>query len=398
MYNNNLSYININDFDYPLTEGQIAQFALEPRDSSKLLVYHSKEGQIQESVFNSIIDFVPSNATFYFNNAKVIPARVFLKNENNAKIELFLIKPLNKDYQQAMSALGSIQWECLIGNKKKWKNTEVLKLNVNGNIVEFEQFNDNVVNIKWDFDLPFVSLLTEIGKMPLPPYIKRDSSLNDENRYQTIYSKVQGSVAAPTAGLHFTDNVLRDIENKTKGKRELTLHVGAGTFLPVKVQNAMEHTMHDEHFSVDIHTIKQIIDDDYIIAVGTTSVRVLESLYWCGVNVLKNIQNPFIINQFVANQKHSETLPTVKNALMALIEYMDLKNINILNGVTSIMIVPGYDFIIVKGLVTNFHQPKSTLLLLISAFVNQNWKEIYQYAINHQFRFLSYGDSSLLLR
>ncbi len=391
-------FIDINAFDYPLLESQIAQFALEPRDSSKLLIYKVDDQKIKEDVFKNLTENVPNNASFYFNNAKVIPARIFLTTVTGAKIEVFLLKPFDKDYQQAMSALHSIKWECMIGNKKKWKNDEILTLNLNGNLVEFELVNDKIVEIKWSLDLAFVSLLTEIGKIPLPPYIKRLSNEHDETRYQTVYSKIEGSVAAPTAGLHFTDAVLESINKKTQGIRELTLHVGAGTFLPVKVQNAIEHNMHEEHFSINIITIKQLLYDEYVIAVGTTSVRVIESLYWCGLNVINETVNPFCIDQFVAFNEDSKVLPDYKVVLTALIKYLENENKEQLIGITSIMIFPGYEFKIVRGLVTNFHQPKSTLLLLISAFVNQNWKQIYQYALRHQFRFLSYGDSSILLR
>jgi S-adenosylmethionine:tRNA ribosyltransferase-isomerase len=391
-------FIDINAFDYPLAESQIAQFALEPRDSSKLLIYQVNEQSIKEDVFRNLTENVPKNASFYFNNAKVIPARIFLTTSTGAKIEVFLLKPFDKDYQQAMSALHSIKWECMIGNKKKWKESEVLTLNLNDNLVHFELIDETIVEIKWSFELPFVSLLTEIGKIPLPPYIKRLSNEHDETRYQTVYSKIEGSVAAPTAGLHFTESVLESIDKRTQGKRELTLHVGAGTFLPVKVQNAIEHTMHEEHFSVEISTIKQLLNDDYVIAVGTTSVRVLESLYWCGVNVINKTENPFCIDQFAAFNEGDKIMPDYKTVLSSLVQFLEAENKAQLIGITSIMIFPGYDFKIVKGLVTNFHQPKSTLILLISAFVNQNWKGIYQYALENQFRFLSYGDSSILLR
>jgi S-adenosylmethionine:tRNA ribosyltransferase-isomerase len=391
-------FIDINAFDYPLAESQIAQFALEPRDSSKLLIYQVNDQSIKEDVFRNLTENVPENASFYFNNAKVIPARIFLTTSTGAKIEVFLLKPFDKDYQQAMSALHSIKWECMIGNKKKWKESEVLTLNLNNNLVRFELIDETIVEIKWSFELPFVSLLTEIGKIPLPPYIKRLSNEHDETRYQTVYSKIEGSVAAPTAGLHFTESVLESIDKRTQGKRELTLHVGAGTFLPVKVQNAIEHTMHKEHFSVEISTIKQLLNDDYVIAVGTTSVRVLESLYWCGVNVINKTQNPFCIDQFAAFNEGDKIMPDYKTVLSSLVQFLEAENKAQLIGITSIMIFPGYDFKIVRGLVTNFHQPKSTLILLISAFVNQNWKGIYQYALENQFRFLSYGDSSILLR
>ena len=391
-------FIDINAFDYPLAESQIAQFALEPRDSSKLLIYQVNDQSIKEDVFRNLTENVPENASFYFNNAKVIPARIFLTTSTGAKIEVFLLKPFDKDYQQAMSALHSIKWECMIGNKKKWKESEVLTLNLNNNLVHFELIDETIVEIKWSFELPFVSLLTEIGKIPLPPYIKRLSNEHDETRYQTVYSKIEGSVAAPTAGLHFTESVLESIDKRTQGKRELTLHVGAGTFLPVKVQNAIEHTMHEEHFSVEISTIKQLLNDDYVIAVGTTSVRVLESLYWCGVNVINKTQNPFCIDQFAAFNEGDKIMPDYKTVLSLLVQFLEAENKAQLIGITSIMIFPGYDFKIVRGLVTNFHQPKSTLILLISAFVNQNWKGIYQYALENQFRFLSYGDSSILLR
>jgi S-adenosylmethionine:tRNA ribosyltransferase-isomerase len=391
-------FIDINAFDYPLAESQIAQFALEPRDSSKLLIYQVNDQSIKEDVFRNLTENVPENASFYFNNAKVIPARIFLTTSTGAKIEVFLLKPFDKDYQQAMSALHSIKWECMIGNKKKWKESEVLTLNLNNNLVHFELIDETIVEIKWSFELPFVSLLTEIGKIPLPPYIKRLSNEHDETRYQTVYSKIEGSVAAPTAGLHFTESVLESIDKRTQGKRELTLHVGAGTFLPVKVQNAIEHTMHEEHFSVEISTIKQLLNDDYVIAVGTTSVRVLESLYWCGVNVINKTQNPFCIDQFAAFNEGDKIMPDYKTVLSSLVQFLEAENKAQLIGITSIMIFPGYDFKIVRGLVTNFHQPKSTLILLISAFVNQNWKGIYQYALENQFRFLSYGDSSILLR
>lgn len=382
----------IKDFDYNLTEDKIAQSAAEPRDSSKLLLY--SKGQISDKVFSSLPELLPDNSSLYFNNAKVIPARIFLKNSNAATIEVFLLQPYKMEHVQALNAKETCVWSCLIGNKKKWKPEEILEIEIEGTRIQLKQIEDLVVEFKWQSGLAFVELLEKIGKLPLPPYIKHEANEEDAGRYQTVYSKIQGSVAAPTAGLHFTQTVLNEIAKKGISQNYVTLHVSAGTFLPVKVEDARAHDMHQEIYSVNRAEIEAILDRKQIVAVGTTSTRVLESLFWAGVNLIEKKENPFKIEQFVYESRKECTL---EESMRAILNYLNENSIDAVYGETSIMIIPGYRFRVVKGLITNFHQPKSTLLLLISAFIGDSWKTVYAHALENGYRFLSYGDSSLLL-
>jgi len=386
--------LRISDFNYELPEERIAQQAAEPRDSSKLLLY--QKGRIQDHVFNHLPELLPGNASLFFNDAKVIPARIFLQNGHGAKIEVFLLQPHQKDYVSAVNAVNYTEWICLIGNKKKWKPEEILSVDIYSTTVQIQQLDAQVLSFTWKGSTPFVELLGHMGTMPLPPYIKHLANKSDEKRYQTVYSKTPGSVAAPTAGLHFTEEVMRNIQNRQIPSAFVTLHVSAGTFLPVKTDNALEHVMHKEIFSIHIEALQYLRRAEKIIAVGTTSCRVLESLYWCAVNLQNHLPDPFEISQFAATDHHSH-LPDNKTAVDLLIRYCEEKGIEEIHGETSIMITPGYTFRFVEGLITNFHQPKSTLLLLISAFIGENWKIIYEHALKNNYRFLSYGDSSLLL-
>jgi S-adenosylmethionine:tRNA ribosyltransferase-isomerase len=382
----------IKDFDYSLAEDKIAQSAAEPRDSSKLLLY--SKGQISDSVFHQLPECLNENSSLYFNNAKVIPARIFLKNSNAATIEVFLLQPYKMEHVMALNANETCVWSCLIGNKKKWKQEEVLEIEIEGTNLKVKQVEDLVVEFTWQSGLAFVEILEKIGKLPLPPYIKHEANEDDAERYQTVYSKIQGSVAAPTAGLHFTDSILDKIADKGISQKFVTLHVSAGTFLPVKVEDARTHDMHQEIYSINKAEIAAVLDGKQIIAVGTTSTRVLESLFWAGVNLIDNKENPFKIEQFVYENRKSYTK---EQSMSAILDYLEGNKIEAVYGETSIMVVPGYEFRIVKGLITNFHQPKSTLLLLISAFLGDDWKRVYAHALENGYRFLSYGDSSLLL-
>ena len=387
--------IQIKDYDYPLSDELIAQNAVEPRDHSKLLIY--KEGKIKDDYFHQIDQCIESETTLVINDAKVIPARIFFYNQYGAKIEVFLLQPHESEYFAALQSQKIGYWKCLIGNKKKWKENEFLYLKEFDLKAELIDRDAQIVKFEWENNLAFIQLLQQIGKMPLPPYIKSSNDSVDKNRYQTVYSRTEGSVAAPTAGLHFTDNVMKKLESKNTQICSVTLHVSAGTFLPVTTENAAEHNMHSEFFSVCKKSIQQLIDSKNLMCVGTTSVRVTESIYWLAMNLLNDIENPFEIKQMSCYQNYSKNFSNSKEALIYLLNYMLNNNVSEITGKTSIMIMPGYEFKFLKGLITNFHQPKSTLLLLISAFVGEQWRVIYKHAIDNKYRFLSYGDSSILI-
>lgn len=387
-------HIKIKDYDYALSDELIAQNAVEPRDHSKLLVY--KKGEILDDFFYEIDQHIESNSTLIINDAKVIPARIYFNNQHGAKIEVFLLQPHESEYFAALQSQRSCYWKCLIGNKKKWREKETLILNEFQLKAELIDRDEQIVKFTWENYVTFVQLLQQIGKMPLPPYIKVSNDKIDKNRYQTVYSKTEGSVAAPTAGLHFTEQVIKKLENKNTDFCSVTLHVSAGTFLPVTAENAAEHTMHCEYFSINKESIKQIKDSNNLVCVGTTSVRVTESVYWLAMNLLNEIENPFEIKQLSWNDDYKLKFNKSNEALDYLLEYMNKHELNEITGKTSIMIMPGYKFKFLKCLITNFHQPKSTLLLLISAFVGEQWRAIYKHAIDNKYRFLSYGDSSLL--
>ena len=383
----------IDAFDYALPEQLIAQTAMEPRDASKLLFY--QEGQIHDQIFKDLPDVLPKGAQLVFNNAKVIQARLFARTQTNAKIEVFLLQPHGLEYSQALSATQHTQWQCMIGNKKKWKPEEIIQIEVGKAQLRLKQLADQVVDFAWDGGISFGELLELVGQLPLPPYIKHTPSKADQSRYQTVFSKIEGSVAAPTAGLHFTENVLSNLDQKGFKRSELTLHVSAGTFLPVKVEQYRDHTMHRESYEINIETLESLIHSDCLVAVGTTATRVLESLYWAGIQLLNGVERPFEIPQFVYELPYK--VYSKEEVIQTLISDLTKRQQTTIYGNSAIMIVPGYTFKMVKGLVTNFHQPKSTLLLLISALIGDNWRQVYQHAIEHNYRFLSYGDASLLL-
>jgi S-adenosylmethionine:tRNA ribosyltransferase-isomerase len=400
-----LPKINIEDYKYDLPEERIAQFPVKERDKSKLLLYN--KGKVTQDSFSNIDYHLPSDSLLVFNNTRVIRARLLFKKETGASIEIFCLEPLlPADYEQSFSSVNPVEWKCIIGNLKKWKRGIItLSFNIKGKeyVLSAEKVKPEGeawrIMFSWNPEgLSFSEVTEAAGHIPLPPYVKREDDGEDNIRYQTIYSTIKGSVAAPTAGLHFTDNVLASINNKSIRCVELTMHIGAGTFKPVKTSDISNHEMHCEHFFISRELIEHLLlFRDKIIAVGTTSVRTLESLYWFGAKLIKSSEdnNSPEIGQWEPYEKESNI--TLKESLEALISYMDKRSINILHGSTKIMIIPGYKFRVIKGMITNFHQPGSTLLLLISAWVGDDWKSIYGYALENGFRFLSFGDSSLLI-
>ena len=395
--------IRIEDFDYPLPDERIAKFPLPKRDESKLLLY--KEGKVSESIFKHITDYLPEGALMVFNNTRVIQARLLFQKETGAKIEIFCLEPVEPhDYALVFQQTGRCRWTCLVGNLKKWKEGLLKKeVQLGGEtvILKAEKLqtcgDSHLIEFTWDHPTcTFADLLDAAGVLPIPPYLNRETEKSDLQTYQTVYSKIKGSVAAPTAGLHFTPEVLAAIDAQGIGREELTLHVGAGTFKPVKSETIEGHEMHTEFISVRRSSIERIKNNlGKIIAVGTTSVRTLESLYYMGVTLASNpdaTAEELIVKQWMPYEETNNRL-TADEALQNILDYLDRHEADKLVTATRIIIAPGYEF----KIVTNFHQPKSTLLLLISAFVKGDWKNIYDYALGHDFRFLSYGDSSLLL-
>lgn len=398
--------IHISDYNYLLPDDKIAKFPKEQRDQSKLLVYQS--GKIKEDIFYNLPKYLPKNSLMVFNNTKVIQARLHFKKVSGALIEIFLLEPgMPTDYELMFQTKGYCEWLCLIGNLKKWKEGILVKEFIyNGETVRIEATKkesigtSHKVALKWDnTSLSFAELIDLIGELPIPPYLNRETEESDKTTYQTVYSKINGSVAAPTAGLHFTNNVLQNLDNCGIEREELTLHVGAGTFKPVKSEELSGHDMHTEYISVSKQTLEKLLSyGASAIAVGTTSVRTLESLYYMGVKLHSNpdlSEQELHITQWEPYKVKSSL--TSKEAIEEIIKYLDRNNLSTLHSSTQIMIAPGYNYKIVKLLITNFHQSQSTLLLLVSAFVKGNWKTIYDYALAHDFRFLSYGDSSLLI-
>lgn len=400
---NVIPHIDISQYDYELPEERIAKYPLPQRDNSKLLIYNDK-GEITESVFRHIGQFLPDKTTLVFNNTKVIRARLKFAKETGAAIEIFCLEPLQPiDIQQAFASKNGTLWKCIVGNSKKWKAGELHK-NV---VVGTKHFtltatrvaanrNSSKILFSWDdATVSFAEIIENVGVTPIPPYLNRETEAIDNERYQTVYSQHKGSVAAPTAGLHFTNEILNELRSQNIDLMNLTLHVGAGTFKPVQTQDAGNHVMHTEHFVVEREAIERILNtENQIVAVGTTSVRTLESLYWLGVKLLNSNKFDGQLLQWEAYQLPQNI--SSNEAFAALLEYMKSQKINELHGATQIMIVPGYNFRIVDALITNFHQPHSTLLLLIGALVGDDWRRIYDYALANDFRFLSYGDSSLL--
>ncbi len=399
-----ISKIRIEDYFYDLPAERIAKYPLNNRDDSKLLIYKNKE--ITHKFFFEIPDILSKNDLLVFNSTKVIQARLIFYKETGAKIEIFCLEPFEPaDYEQIFQATKTCKWKCTVGNSKKWKSEKLHSdFTVNGkNLTLYAErissdINSQIINFTWtDSNFSFADILENNGNTPIPPYLKRKSEDSDKIRYQTVYSKQKGSVAAPTAGLHFTQELIDKIQNKGTKTSELILHVGAGTFKPVKSKTINKHEMHTEHFTVSTSLIKDLISyQNHIVPVGTTSVRTLESLYWLGVKLEKNKE----LKDFHIYQWEIYDLPdkiSVQSALRNILNYMNNNNIESLEATTQIMIVPGYKFKITNKLITNFHQPKSTLLLLIAAFIGNDWKKIYNYALKNNFRFLSYGDSSILI-
>ncbi len=401
----NIKNIQIEDYNYNLPDDKIAKYPLAERDSSKLLTY--TQGNINEDVFKNVANYLPQDSLLVFNNTKVIQARMHFFKQTGARIEIFCIEPyLPKDYNLSFSSEQQCSWLCVVGNLKKWKSGKLVQtIEYDGKIVEVEAERKemvgelHVVEFSWkNTDLTFSDVLELIGTIPIPPYLNRKSEDSDLTTYQTIYSKHKGSVAAPTAGLHFTDNVLQKLNDKNISIGEVTLHVGAGTFKPVKTDRIGEHEMHYETFIITKDIIKKLIKFfGNIIVVGTTSIRTVESIYWLGVKLLNNQIKT--IDDWVLHQWEAYELPTnddVLSVLEVILKYMEDRQLSVINASTGIMIAPQYKFKIINRLITNFHQPKSTLLLLISAIIGDKWKNIYDYALKNNFRFLSYGDSCLL--
>lgn len=400
--------ININNYTYHLPDEKIAKFPLEQRDKSKLLVY--KNGLISEDIFKQLPKELPENAIVVFNNTRVIHARLLFKRETGAQIEIFCIEPAHgTDHQMVFSERDSCVWKCMIGNAKRWKEDVLVKdvETVSGTVklrAEKQGKSGDLFEVKfsWEGRLSFAEVLHAAGVLPLPPYLNRESEADDEERYQTIYARQQGSVAAPTAGLHFTPEVMDQLAEKNISRTEVTLHVGAGTFKPVKADSLEEHEMHEETVFVPLNVLKEIAlnlrKENKLVAVGTTSTRTLESLYWHGVKLLKNMGTETIsIKQWDAYELDASGV-SAPEALQAIIGNLEQHKMDVLQGSTQILIAPGYDFKMVDILITNFHQPENTLILLIAAFIGEDWRKVYEYALTHDFRFLSYGDSSVLFR
>ena len=437
-------HIQIRDYDYPLPDERIAKFPLLERDSSKLLVYDV--GRISETTFRSLPSLLPEGALMVFNNTRVIQARLYFRKESGALIEIFLLEPAEPaEYQENFARCGSCSWYCLVGNLKKWKEGPLTRQLTTDNgqltitatrkgihgtsqLIEFEWWADNrqqttdngqELPLQEAGAVSFAEVIDAIGELPIPPYLNRKTQESDKTTYQTVYSKIKGSVAAPTAGLHFTKRVLAEIDARGIEREEVTLHVGAGTFRPVKSEDIGGHDMHTEHIAVHRHTIERLLaHNGEAIAVGTTSVRTLESLYYMGVLAKTLSNSPSRRRNFSLTKstlplegedgrgslhvpqwmpyEYDNALSTTE-ALEALLRYMDEQGEEVLHSSTQIIIAPGYHYHIVRRMITNFHQPQSTLLLLVGDFIGDNWNDVYDYALAHDFRFLSYGDSSLLI-
>ncbi len=401
-------HIRISDYNYNLPDERIAKFPIAQRDHSKLLVY--RHGEVSDDTFYHLPDYLPEGALMVFNNTKVIQARMHFRKETGALIEVFLLEPADPtDYELMFQLTSHCSWLCLIGNLKKWKEGTLKRdFTIKGEQLTLTATrrqmvgNSHWVDLEWNnANVTFAEILEEVGELPIPPYLNRNTEESDKTTYQTVYSKIKGSVAAPTAGLHFTEDVLHAIDEKGIDREEVTLHVGAGTFKPVKSEEIEGHEMHTEYICVRRETLEKLIAHDAkAIAVGTTSVRTLESLYYMGCRLAGNpdlSERELHIDQWEPYEERAgEEIPPVE-ALKHLLDWLDRNHLPALHSSTQIIIAPGYEYKIVKMLVTNFHQPQSTLLLLVSAFVKGDWHKIYDYALTHDFRFLSYGDSSLLI-
>ena len=398
--------IHIEDYNYPLPDERIAKYPLPRRDASKLLIY--KDGKVDTKVFSQLPEFLPEGSLMVFNDTKVVPARLHFVRETGAKIEIFCLQPVDPvEYNTAFAATESCSWQCVIGNSKRWKDdllsydipegceAEIAKMNLRARLVSREA-QTGVVEFSWEGGEPFSRVLELCGQVPIPPYLNRETEALDVERYQTLYAHIRGSVAAPTAGLHFTEEVLEAIKDKGIDIENVCLHVGAGTFLPVKSSNVADHPMHREPFVVTLDFLKKLLSHKgKLVAVGTTSVRTLESLYYVGVSIIEN-GAPEDVTQWAPYTR--EYPYSTEEALQAIVSWLEKGRQSALKVGTRIIIVPGFQFRLVDVLVTNFHQPESTLILLVSAFVSGDWRTIYDYALANDYRFLSYGDSSLLFK
>ena len=396
--------ISIKDYTYQLPDEKVAFFPLKERDESKLLIY--KDSVISEDTFKNLTRYIPENSLFIFNDTKVIHARILFPLENKKPIEIFCLEPSDKEISKTFLDKGESVWNCLVGNLKKWKEGVLKKEIRAGNqsytlSAEILDRNPDSIKIKFSWqpeELTFAEVLSDAGVMPLPPYIKRKAQKSDENRYQTVYAEYKGSVAAPTAGLHFTGKILKRLDEKNIKRANVTLHVGAGTFKPVKSDKIGEHLMHREQVSISREMIEAMLQSaGQIVCVGTTSLRTLESLYWLGLKISKNPDlEEITIEQWEPYDEEAKISPG--KALEEILGYMDRKGVLSITGHTSLFIIPGCDFKYANILITNFHQPESTLLLLVAAFIGEDWRKVYDYALQNRFRFLSYGDSSILFR
>lgn len=382
--------INLEDYSYELPESKIALHPPKKRGTSKLLIYN--KGTINHHRFGDISTQLPSDTTLVFNDTKVIPARIIMHKDTGAQIEIFLLEPLTPSttHEVVMASVGQCTWKCMIGNARKWKEHTTLSHPT----LDFTatRIGKSEVLFEWK-EIEFSELLEEIGKIPLPPYIHRDVEDDDKDRYQTVYSKMDGAVAAPTAGLHFTEEIIADLRNKGVRAEYLTLHVSAGTFRPIKTDDITKHPMHNEQVWIQKETIKSLISSTQTIAVGTTSMRTLESLYWFGVRLENGLDDFYIKQTDPYTFEAIETKKSLENILL----HMEERNAAVLGGQTEIFLYPGYDFKICDGLITNYHMPNSTLVLLIAAFIGEDWRKVYQEALDNDYKFLSYGDSSLLI-
>lgn len=396
--------IKINDFNYPLPDERIAKYAQGERGTSNLLIWN--KGMIRKDTFNNLSHYLPENSLLIFNNTRVIHARLFFQKESGAKIEIFCLEPEQpSDYHTAFKEKRKVVFKCLVGNAKKWKKGILQKTtDINGTPTKLSarrvdrKDNIHIIEFSWNNNFSFAGIIKKCGVLPIPPYLKRKTELMDEYDYQTVYAKREGSVAAPTAGLHFTEDILAGLALKNIETTEITLHVGAGTFQPVKSETIEGHTMHPEKVFIPKPVIEKILTGKRkIIPVGTTSVRSIESLYWLGLKLQNQdiLQKDLYIRQWEPYENKGSL--STNNALENIMEYLERTRQNILQFTTQIIIIPGYDFKLTDGMITNFHQPKSTLLLLISAFLGNEWKKVYDFALKNGFRFLSYGDSNLYL-
>jgi S-adenosylmethionine:tRNA ribosyltransferase-isomerase len=403
----NITNINLKEYDYDLPQERIAQYPASERDLSRLLVY--KDNIISGDIFRNIDKYIPAGSLLVFNDTRVIRARLIFRKETGALIEVLCLEPLApSEYETAFGSKEPVEWKCILGNLKKWKKGIIrIPYIIGGKKSELSATKicqeGEAWRIRFEWNSPgitFGEVIDSAGKLPLPPYLEREPDNEDQNRYQTVYSRTKGSVAAPTAGLHFTSRILERFSESGIAATQVTLHVGAGTFKPIKSATIKEHEMHCEHFSVSRETLELLLSHGgKIIAVGTTSVRTIESLFWLGVKFENNPQISPVdlsVEQWYAYE--SDTNLTPGESITALLKFMTIHNLAVLHASTSIMIIPGYKFRMLKGIITNFHQPMSTLLLLISAWVSDRWKDIYSYALLNNFRFLSYGDCSILFR